>query len=270
MIDELKVQRDIIALEAFTLSNPSQLLSGFFPSIGKKLKDLALKFKADEPAIRLDSRQKDFLKRLEKLNYLDIRGLTLVDHTGINTSLANFSGIISSLASQLKNIQKEVLNPFSTYTASLISRDDHKFDTTNYFTTFQKYASGIEKDFTQLNSFVNPRVGTDRTIGDLIDRNKDWLDIFKYLNDAQRDLNSVDRNAMQNKVKEISSYIDLIIEKVKSKELEDVSPEVVRTLAEGAYQCAHLLELYSINYFYLLAVSTIVNDTMSKIMDIKM
>lgn len=265
MLNELKVQRDIIALEAFNISSPSQLLSGFFPGISNKLSALSKLFKADEKPVKLTGNQKEFLKKLETLNYMDISSLSIVNTMGLNDRLTNFSRNLDLLSEKLTHLSDEVLNPFSQYVASLISNAQHKFDTSNNFLIFEQYGKEVNSLFSDLNKQITAHPITKPTIGDLVERNSDWNEIFVSLNKTNEQLNSVDRNALEKKIKEIAAYLELIIKRVKDKQLQDISPQVVRSLAEGAYQSAQLLEVYSIVYFHTLATNTLVDSVMSKI-----
>lgn len=269
MIKELKVQRDIIALEAFGSTNPTSLLSNFFPNIGKKLKEFAQSFVFNKEYVKLNSSQKEFLKKLGEINYLDVSEFAVMDDIGINTNLNNFTATLELLTDKLKKVESDVLVPYSNYIASIISSDQHKFDTKNNFSQYENFSKDVDTYFKELNSQISAKLVTKRKLKDLIQRNADWKSILGSINASMENLNSVNRTNVEKKISEISSYVDIIIGRIKSKEMQGVSPQVVRSLAEGAYQCASLLEIYSATYYHLLVATKMSNDFMEKVVALK-
>jgi len=265
----IKVQRDIIALETFTLTSANKMLSNFFPSMVANLKEFAERFKAENGAISFSSDQKRFLKKLETLNYLDIANFSVSVPDGFSSNFVDYLKDLSVASTQISAIEKEILNPFSTYLAKLISSADHRFDTSNYFTLLNDYGDKREQNLINLKTHFSAKVGTVSTLSEVVSRNADWSVVFRFDNEIMKELNSVNRTNLDKKVKEISSYLSLITDKIKKNELQGVSPEVTRSLAEGVYQVARDLEAFSIIYYQALVITTSIDQFVGKINQMK-
>lgn len=261
MTQALKIQRDIVSLEAFTITNPTQLVSNVFPTMAKNFSNFIGKLKPTNPGINLNVDKKDFIKRVEKTNYLDIAGFSIQAPDGFiaGNSFKDYSYDLMVASEKLSKIEDTLLKPFSMYLAKLISTPEHKFDTSNYFILLNNYGEERENVFNKITSYFSTGRQASK-LEDIIERNSDWTNVIDQLEVANKNLGSVNRDRLNKKVEEIVSYVNIISDKVKNNELENVSKEVVKSLSEGLYQIANELQYFTAIYYHLLAANTTVEN----------
>lgn len=260
MIPELKIQRDMVALEAFSVTDTGSYLRSIFPNIGKKLKEFSSSFVFSKEQVKLNATEKATLAKLDKINYLDIAYLTIQDTIGLNVHLPKFIDALGSLAEALSTIDEKIITPYSTLLGKTLTDAQHKFDTNSIFKSFSDYASNIEHCFKTVNGYIDARQAHAKSYSMLLDRNSDLAFSLTKIRTVGKSLDKLNRDKVEERIKEISTYIDLVLVKLNEGELDGVSPQMVSSLAEGAYQTANLLEIYSTAYYYYLTTETLLKS----------
>ena len=262
ILNSMRIERDIVALEASLSQNTQQLLANIFPSIVDEFNGFIGRFMPSTPAIALTSKQFSFLKEITKHNYMDIVSLGAFVPEGLNTTYLKYAEKLMPAAVHASGILSGIISTYSVYLSQLITNKDHKLVTQSFTKVFKELADereSISKDLGKC--FKNGSTATDTTIGKVIDRNNDWSKVFHSCNELTKLINIVDRKALNKKVEECSHLLSLIIKKVKQNELENISPQNVENLADGAYAVASELEFFAVTYYKILAYTESINKT---------
>lgn len=261
MTKALKIQRDIIALEAFSITSPSQLLNGFFPSMVKNLTKFVAKLKPASSSVKLNIDKKKLTTQLGAVNFLDVSDTPIQAPDGYlaGKNFKDFSHDLVKASEKLSDIENKLLNPFSVYLGKLISSTEHKFDTSNYFTLLNEFGKNRDTTMVTISSYFG-NGGQAKVLGDIFDRNSDMESTVLNLEVASHLMGSVDKEKLNKKVTEIVSYLNVISEKIEKDELGGISKEVVKSLSEGVFQIASELEYFTVIFYHVLAANTTVEN----------
>lgn len=265
-LKELRYTRDLVALEAFQVAgvNLSELLRRTFPSLHAAFGRITTAFSPSDPAVKLDAHENTFVRLVATKTYLQLSPLKAYVPEGLDETYLNYAGVLDqAVKHSVEGVDR--LSRFSTFLALLVTNRDQQLTTKTNAKTY----IGLEKDREGLNkelgqAFKNGSHTTDVTYGDVIARNSDWPGVFNATEKLTREINAVDRKALIAKVKETADLMEKITKMAQSGSLDNVTPEVLQELADGAYQIASELEFFSITYYRVLAYTTAVNRTISE------
>jgi hypothetical protein len=259
----LRIERDRVALEAGISLDLNGLLKNTVPAIAEGFGALVGRFAPTDPAIPLTSKQADFIKEINKHPYLSVRAIGAYVPEGLEATYLHYIAALAPAAEFAAVDAGKQLADFLAYLSALVTNTDQKLSTVS----FKRQVDAMDKKRTSLNKAMGAcfRVGstrTDRSIGDVVDRNSDWTKVFQ-LNDALgKQLNSVDRKALNKKISECVEMLGIITKKVERGEMNGVSGAVVSNLADMAYSCAQDMEFYAAVYYKAMALSESLNRTM--------
>lgn len=266
MTRSLKIQRDVVALEAFSITTPTQLVKNVFPRISKGFNNFLDKISFNSKNIQLDLDTKKFLKQVDATNFLDVSVMPVQAPEGFKSGMmyTDYSKALLSITELLYDIEDKLLDPFSIYVAKLISSTEHKFDTSNYFQHLHNLGDEISSSFDTLGTYFSSD-NKDKKLGDVLSRNADWSDIIDNTAKANELMNKVNLTKLNKKITEISSYLDVLTKKTEKGELDNVSKEVVKSISEGTYQIATILQYFTSLQYQLMAFNNSIEETAKRI-----
>lgn len=270
MTKALKIQRDIISLESFSVISPTKSLREYFPAMVKTMCDFLSRYKPKNEELKLSINTKDFLKRLEDINYLDLKDIAVIAPEGlsVNSDLVGYTKVLRETSVRLSTIENSLLRPYNDYLAKLISVDGHKFDTSNYFKLWKEFEQSTSVDLANVSKYNKGKESKTTTFGDLVSRNSDWSVVIDNLAEANKEMSKVVFSRYEELNKSIASHLDIIVSKIKANELDGVSKEVTRNLSEGTYAVAKVIEFTTLVMYYLMTLNTMmlnVETTLHKV-----
>ena len=264
MLNLLRIQRDTVALEAFLISDIQGLLKNVFPTIQGEFNSFVNNFAPDAPGIALTSKQNEFVREISKHSYLDIAPLSAFVPEGLCITYAEYMPHIDAATDHCASIMNKVLSPYSIYLSQLVSNSEQKLATSSNDSFYRE----LEKSRGAINAklgscFKHGSTKTDLTIGDVVSRNSEWPYIFKMSNDITGEMNSVNRKDLNKKIIECSHLLDIVKNKIARNELEGMSPQAIKNIADGAFQVASELEMYSAVFYKTASLVESINRTVS-------
>lgn len=262
MLNQLKINRDIAALESEVFSEAANVLKNIIPSLAGGFSAFVNRFNPADAFTMLTPHDK-FLRDLPKHTYLDVSPLTAYVPEGMDVTYLEYSTQLLAAAKHASGILDHIMSPYSVFLARLVTNKELQLSTMPLNLEFAKL--GKERD--ALNKYMGEcfkpgSSATQRSIGDVVNRNADWSAVFVNMDAMSKLVMHVDRKALNKKVEENSKYLEQLMSKVKHGELNDVSPEVVRSMAEGAFQAASELEFFAATYYRVIAFNNAVNNTL--------
>lgn len=263
-ITYLKTQRDRVALEAAVdLVNMGKLFKDAFPAIGESLKGFLGLFRAEDPPIKLTRDQQAFVNMVSKTNYLEVAPIAAYVPEGMKLTWLDYMDRLEPAVVHSTQVLDEVMNEFTTFMGGLLNNHDHKYSTQSFERKYQMWEKERQAMHKALAGAFDDHHGTQTSIGKVIDRNADWATVFKRLDAMVNTLNGVSRDKLNAKIAEASMLIDRVIAKgVDRKELDDMSPQTMANLSEGAYGVAREVEFYTAVYYKVDALANAVTSTM--------
>ena len=262
MLTSLRIQRDLMALEAFSIVDVQTLLKNVFPTVRTEFQSFVSRFAPDHPALAITSKQSDFLSEVNKHSYLDIAPIAAFVPEGLATTYFRYSEVLLQAAEHSSKTTLQELSAFSVFLSQLITNADRKFSTTEFLKSYQalEHMRGeLNKDLG--SCFKRGSTATETTIGAVVERNAEWPHVFHNADQITKLMNSVDRNALNRKVAECVELLEIITKKMERNEFEGISPQAVNNLADGTYQIAAELEMFSAVFYKVLSYTEAVNRT---------
>lgn len=266
MSKTLDTQRQVLAMEAFTLTDLQASLKRIFPSMIEGLKSFIGMFNSEQPALEVKKDQRAFLSKIGNSSYMDLMPIPCYVPEGLSENLVKYSAELLNHVKHSEEIMNKVLAPISTYTALLIGSKDRKFDTVGIVREMKKRETernALLKSITDM--YTAGSTNTAAKYSDLVGRNSDWDQVFRNLNEATKRINSVNRKEVNAKIAECVELFEVVQNKVAREELEGVSPEVTESLGEAVFQAAKELEYYSVTYYRVLALATAIEDSIEAV-----
>lgn len=269
-LQTLRHHRDVVALETFSVQtlDVTSMLKKVMPDIKSHFSNFVARFSANDKPIPLSRDQRNFIKLVEKHNFVDISPLAVVVPEGFDADFVVLGNVLHQAADHALKV-RDLLNTYTTYLAMLITNEFQRFETKNSVQVYQGMQTERDQVLKELGALFKPGSHeTKRQYGQVVTRNKDWEIVFGEVDALSKQMNSVDRTALNHKVKEAGQLMDKVISMLKDGKLESSAPEVAQELAEGAFQIASELEFFSVIYYRVMAYVTSVNTSVDKITEI--
>jgi hypothetical protein len=262
MTKQLRIYRDCVALEAIAVHDVSEYFKGIFPAVANSFRNFITEVRPSDAAVALSPSYKTFLKDLPKHHYTDVMPLIAYIPEGLNTDYLEYAEALLSAAEHASKIM-DVLNPYSVYLSQLITNPEMKLATTSKEKEFKVLEQARDKLNAQLGAcFKKGSTRAESSYGEVIKRNSDWDDVFGRVEAITRNIYSVDRKKVINKINECSDHLDVILKMVNGGKMESVANQTVTNLADGAYQMACELEFFTVIYFKTEVFVACVNKTL--------
>jgi hypothetical protein len=268
MKSNLERTRDLVALEAYSVSDLGGLVRKVFPSIKTGLHNLVGMFGQGHDKVGLTSNQHDFMKVLNHKQYVDLMPLTAYVPEGLAVSYLEYDRELRPMVERACLVMS-VLNPYSTWLALMAHSNEALLDTKSHAREYEKLAQ--ERDALTRRVAACFKAGSTRTeakLSDVIHRNSDWPAVFKATDAMSVEINKIDRKALDKKLNECVELIDAIGRKIERGDFEDVTPEAVMGLSDGAYHVAQELEFFSATYYRVLAFTTAVDRSLKHVVTV--
>jgi hypothetical protein len=260
----LKHQRDLVALEAFSVPDLSGLVRKVFPTIEGSLKGFR-NFFTSQPAVGMTSKQSEFVKTIEKQRYTNIMSLTAYVPEGLKVTYLEYARALFPAADHAAGSVK-LLDDYALFLSLLVSDKLAIHDTTSRNKVFVELATKREQLLKDMGAcFEKGSTRTDRKIEDVVQRNADWPEVFKHVGDISTVMNKIERKHLNKKIEECTELLERIGQKIERGEFDKVSPEVILDLSDGAYQVASELEFYAAMYYRTQALATAVDRTVAHV-----
>lgn len=265
----LSVERNLnqIALEANVLSNMVNSIKNIFPELMETLRNSFSRTEhLPEIQIKLTSEQKFLLKEINSFKYIDIAELGTQVPEGFIGNYLDYGKVLLKIVEDMTNFNSRVLQPYSVYLSSFLTNKEAKYNTKDQTRLYNTYKQAREHYIKDLGHFFKDSDHKAFTkIGQVIKRNSDFNTVYNEVGLLVKKTEGLNLKALNENVKRCVDMLDMIIAKIEKNEIEHVSPEVTQNLAFGAYEVAREVEFFSVVYYKVLALTTSVDATTTKV-----
>lgn len=264
MNNQLRLQREYVALEAFKISDVSSVLKKIFPAVTESITGFVGRFTNDQPAMSLASEQSYMLREIPKHTYVDLMDLTAYKPQGLEVDLVEYVDNLEVAVSHATETFHKLLPEFTLMLSRLISQEDYQMNSASMVKQY--------KDLDKQREIMNKDIGgcfkkgsteAQTTYGKLVKRNADWKEIFERVEKMTIAMNGVDRKVLNKKVEETVELLSVLANKIERGELAKISPQLVEGISEGAYQLGSELEFFSVTYYRLMELTGTMNKTIA-------
>lgn len=261
MIRNLQLTSERVALEAFIVSDLAALVKKAFPQILDNFKDLISFTSPVEAAIALTPEARSFMNNVaRKHSYVDIAPMSAWVPEGFNSTYLDYVPSLQAQVDHADGIVNETLGPFVGFLAKVLTNYDDQIATQAIsYTALNKVREALEED--NAKHYRKGSTKAQVSVGDVIKRNSDWETVLHNADQLSMRMNKVDRKALNKKLAEATDLMDRLIKQIKAGKMDHLTPEVVTTLSNGAFQVAKEIEFYSIVYYRVLSFTDAVSKT---------
>lgn len=262
-LNAIRIKRDVLALEtiapARAIENLGGLISSFADFIG-----VTAGFSVSHNAgvIALNSDQRNFLAKVEKINFRDMEQVTAYVPEGMNKTYLDYLEQLGPSVDYCAENTMNILSSLGTYVSNLINNKHALLETHSFVAKL----SGHEKERAYLNieigkCFTKGSTKAECRLGKVINRNADWKAVFEETTLLNRTIDSIDKNKLYKKMNDVNELLEVFKRKFNNGEITEVSPEVNENLSNLLFQAASELEFFSVTFFRVLGLTTSINRT---------
>lgn len=268
MIKNLQLTSERIALEAFIVSDLAAMVKRAFPQILDDFKGLIGFASPVEAAIQLTPEARSFVNNVaRKHSYVDIAPMSAWVPEGLSGTYIDYIPSLQGQVAHAERVVNETLGPYCGFLAKVLTNYDDQLSTQAVsYTGLNKVREGLEAG--NAKHYRKGSTQVQVSLGDVVKRNSDWETVLHNADELSQRMNKVDRKALNKKLTEATDLLDRLIKQIKAGKLDHLTPEVVTTLSNGAYQVAKEVEFYSIVYYRVMAFTDAVSKTVRSTSDI--
>lgn len=222
-----------------------------------------------EDMVKLNKYQEQFIKLLETTPYSEVREVRAYKPEGLKVTFLEFLDALDPEIDYVKKLETDVLHPYASFLAQIVSDNKVITSTNTNDIYYNKMQERRDKAYTVLsNCYQANSVAGTAIVKSVVDRNSDWNTLFIRANSSIERISSINRESMKKSLKQSQDYLDIIIEKIESGKLDNISPETTKQLANGAWQIGKEVEFFSTTYFRLLTLRGSIENTVNKITEV--
>lgn len=235
----------------------SELLVKVMPGINNGFKTILNTIK---PTSIIEVLFEDSLEvALGKVNYVSLSKLDLPVPEGLQVKYLTYLEALESSTKRLVDLPKN-LEDFTRYVAGILTNHDSRVSTVSQDNLFRELDSSRGVAYAAISSCFNGGTRAKRKYSELVDRNADWSVVESKVKAVVKELNQYDRSDLIDKAKHLHSLLQKVEQTSKRGGFDLANPNVLKTLAEGAFQLASELEYLSVLYYRVLGLTKAVAE----------
>lgn len=235
----------------------SELLVKVMPGINNGFKTILNTIK---PTSIIEVLFEDSLEvALGKVNYVSLSKLDLPVPEGLQVKYLTYLEALESSTRRLVDLPKN-LEDFTRYVAGILTNHDSRVSTVSQDNLFRELDSSRGVAYAAISSCFNGGTRAKRKYSELVDRNADWPVVESKVKAVVKELNQYDRSDLIDKAKHLHSLLQKVEQTSKRGGFDLANPNVLKTLAEGAFQLASELEYLSVLYYRVLGLTKAVAE----------
>lgn len=261
-MDTLAYTRDVVALELDLYETGKVFLSGIvdgFDELKGKISNFSIE-PSSVPVI-LTKRQNEFVKELSKINFVDSSAYAAFFPEGLNCRLSEYSNALIPAVEHCKDNTTQLVDSLIALVSGLISGHGltKTADLTRRFNELEKSRIKINVDIGKC--FQKDSVKAIGLFSDIVDRNSDWQLILNQIAQINKTVDSINRNILHKKYRDLVGILDAFQDQVKSGKIDNITPEATNNLASLVYCVACEIEFFGVIYYRVMALNGTVNKT---------
>lgn len=235
----------------------------FVPEVLLNITEFKHSFLEDTSDIRLNSDNRKFVEVISRIPFVSIQDDTAYVPEGFLGKYLDYLQVLKGAPQLCKEAQSHVFPEFKRTVASIVSSPELARNINAPVISLLRERSKIREDFNNLlNKFFDKGANnTVTTVKQVVDKNNDWTPMLHLLETTSKDMLTVDRNRLLKLVDETSELLKHLVRKAQSGGFDDMSPENIMMLSEGAYQMATEVEFYAVMHYRIMTLNVAVNDT---------
>ena len=244
-------------------------LVNFVPQILDNIHSFRQSFLDDTSNIRLSSENRKFTEVIARIPYISMENDRAYVPEGLKTTYLKYLSTLQSAPAICREAQTGVLPEFKRAVAKLVSAPSLGGEIDVPVIRLLRERAKLRDDYNEeLNKhFDKAGQNTVVMIKNVIERNNDWTQALHLLETSSKEMMAINRGQLLKQVDEVSDLLRHVISKAKSGGYDDMSPENIMMLSEGAYQMATEIEFYAVMHYRFTVLNVAINDTKQNIIN---
>jgi hypothetical protein len=267
MLNSLRIQRDVLVMEADILKTGKNAIAGVVSSfVG--FSDTLASFATGGTgmAIALTSKQRSFLKEIDKHSYQNIRVISAYVPEGLGVQYIDYLIALQPSVDHCVENTVQLMTTLTNYLSNIISNDESLKETTLLHARMSKFEKDRQEENKKVGAcFEKGSTLATRSIGFVISRNSDWSKVFDHAEKLTHAMNSIDRGILKRRMTEVLGLLDSFKRKAENGGIGSITPEVTANIADLLYQAACELEFFSVTYYRVQAIAGALNNTIDRL-----
>ena len=252
------------SLELFTELVPKSLsfIQGFVPSIKS--------FFDSSDQLYVESDRAKVVTKIDRVTLEALGDVSVFIPEGFSGELLLYLLLLVAQGNELYKNSVSALQDYNRELSVFLSHADARKSQKSLVDQYKKTKAMREKYNADIAEFFKNKnsTATRASFISVIRRLQDLKDIFKAEKTLSQLHKSVNLKIFIEETTKITGLLNLINARIKSKEIEGVSPQVVNNLATGAYEAAKLIEYVAFFNYQVEVALTSVKNTADKLKNI--
>lgn len=245
----------ILDSENVALESISDVLAKTMPGLVNGLTGIINSIRPTDPALTVKLDKNAVEKGLSKTPYLDLAELPIPVPQGLKVTYLKLISTLEEGVTRIEAIDNK-LEEFTSYVANVLTNSEARLDTQNRDNYYRELQTQRDVIYAGIGACFNTTGNTKIKFSNLVERNADWATVNNQATDLANRLNKINRSQLLKKAKHLNSLLVKVRDNARNGGFTMTSPEVVRSLAEGSFQMASELELYSVMYYRVTGLVT--------------
>lgn len=238
-------------LEGLVSANVINVFRNVFPSVSQYLEDTILQFTAkDDAEFDFDKKTRAFSSykhNAQALNFVAMDELLVAVPQGLNSKYIPYLKFLKETGEELLKERDKLLEDYRRALSAFISSADAKTALRDYSSVYQSIEMKLAEHRTQLASYFNEKsTVTALPLYAVFEQGVDIVDTVELAKDVNKIRTQTDRKDVMGNVKDISSLLNLVIQRSEEQAIENVSAQAANSIAQGAMAVAHYVEFLGI------------------------
>lgn len=273
--DEMATMLRRITMESESLNGFASTVASLVPNMATKTKDFITKFFDSNSGVKevkdiqvLPGDLTEFLLLMERRDYMGIAPMAINVPEGFTGDLVAYTAFLLDSAEHSQRIISDILNPFNTFLSSLVTNKDAQRRVQQDLVFLAKADAQRNKLNQESSRFFKHGSNQARLeLGKAIRRNADWRQVFINLRKATEEIQKTPNSSVQNVVNDCVSLLNAIKSSSESQELDKISPEMLKTLADRTLTVAKEVEFFAITSFRIIVANTVMEQNVKQLKD---
>lgn len=222
-----------------------------FNSLLPNLKALGEQQTEHKPVIS-DSDYRKTVHEVQKYNFVIYSDTLVMVPEGFEGNLHDYLDSLCTMGRDIGGQALKLLQAYSTELAMFLSTRDIRTALKSQQAYYKKVADETKAKQTIIAGFFNPKASSRSRypLGKLMHRWTELGDIYLDAETLASVRKSINYHAVQEEVKRCADLLKLIKTRVESRDVDEISAEVAKNLATGAYEVARYVEQVALFGYY--------------------
>ncbi len=189
-------------------------------------------------------------KEVDKLSFIDMSTMLIQVPEGFHGNLYEYSTILGKVYPNITTKAFELSNELIIELGKIVNINSHKLSSRDLTSLYEPYTILRQDSEKLLNGFFE--VGSTQSkisLGSVIGSSNEIKLTFQNLSDLERAIKGTNIHSLLDQINHIGELLKTIEDQIKIDSGSKFSPQIVKLLAEGTYECAKYYEFVSVLFY---------------------